>query len=144
MQREHLFARPRTELIQSLHQAGRQLAVLRRIYESYALIIKRILEKQKQFTKAKMQAHYFRSGAFENPELYADMEQSFRTELLADDFKLLNKDTFGAPLMKGTIARFERLLDRINLYALTEIQECLDEKEDLVFLVRFIPTNKTP
>ena len=43
--------------------------------------------------------------------------------------------TFGAPLSSAASVRFERLRDRINLYALSEIQECLDEKESLVFLV---------
>lgn len=47
--------------------------------------------------------------------------------------------TFGAPLSSAATVRFERLRDRINLYALSEIQECLDEKESLVFLVRWIP-----
>ena len=44
-------------------------------------------------------------------------------------------ETFGAPLSQAAIVRFERLLDRINLYALSEIQECLDEKDALVFMV---------
>lgn len=47
--------------------------------------------------------------------------------------------TFGAPLSSAATVRFERLRDRINLYALSEIQECLDEKESLVFLVCWTP-----
>ena len=43
--------------------------------------------------------------------------------------------TFGAPLSAAATVRFERLRDRINHYAISEIQECLDEKEALVFLV---------
>ena len=31
--------------------------------------------------------------------------------------------------------RFERLLDRIRLYALNEIQDCLAEKESVVLMV---------
>ena len=45
--------------------------------------------------------------------------------------------TFGAPLSSAASVRFERLRDRINLLALSEIQECLDEKESLVFLVNW-------
>lgn len=44
--------------------------------------------------------------------------------------------TLGVPLSSTATVRFERLLDRINHLALNEIQECLDEKEALVFLVR--------
>lgn len=49
------------------------------------------------------------------------------------------RQPFGAPLSSAATVRFERLRDRINLYALSEIQECLDEKESLVFLVRRTP-----
>ena len=42
----------------------------------------------------------------------------------------------GAALTPHTIVRFERLRDRIGLYALSEIQECLDTKDALVLMVR--------
>ena len=53
--------------------------------------------------------------------------------------------TFGAPLSSAASVRFERLRDRINLLALSEIQECLDEKDSLVFLVfwSFVPVKVT-
>jgi hypothetical protein len=34
---------------------------------------------------------------------------------------------FGLPL--SAVVRFERLLDRVRLHALTEIEECLKEKD---------------
>ena len=43
--------------------------------------------------------------------------------------------SLGVALASTATVRFARLKDRINLYALSEIQECLDEKESLVFLV---------
>lgn len=45
-------------------------------------------------------------------------------------------ESLAVPLSSTATVRFERLLDRINHLALNEIQECLDEKESLVFLVR--------
>ena len=53
-------------------------------------------------------------------------------------------DTHGAPLSPAVTVRFERLLDRINLYALPEIQECLDEKDGLVFLVGPQASSESP
>ncbi len=47
-------------------------------------------------------------------------------------------ESLAVPLSPTATVRFERLLDRINHLALNEIQECLDEKESLVFLVRLV------
>lgn len=61
-----------------------------------------------------------------------------REELSADAQNFgepLSTQTYGVSLSSAATVRFERLRDRINLYALSEIQECLDEKESLVFLV---------
>ena len=41
----------------------------------------------------------------------------------------------GPTLSSSAIVRFQRLGDRIDLYVLSEIQQCLDEKEALVFMV---------
>jgi hypothetical protein len=41
----------------------------------------------------------------------------------------------GVRLSSSAIVRFERLLDRIKLYAVSEIDECLTEKESLVLMV---------
>lgn len=49
--------------------------------------------------------------------------------------ELLSTQTYGVSLSSAATVRFERLRDRIKLYALSEIQECLDEKDSLVFLV---------
>lgn len=52
-----------------------------------------------------------------------------RGDLLTDD------KSYGVSLSPAAVVRFERLRDRIQLYALSEIQDCLDDKESLVFLV---------
>jgi len=111
--------KPEIKHIQGLHHIGQQLAVLKKIYQSYGLIIDRILDRQKP----------------------VDLSNS--TQLLQEDLgqnkSMLTAQTraYAVPLSSAATVRFERLRDRINLYALSEIQDCLDEKESLVFLVRF-------
>lgn len=98
--------------IERLHHIGRQLAVLKRIYQSYAMIINRILDRQKPTP-----------SSLPSSDTHSPIDSSSAQEL-------------GVPLSSAAIVRFERLRDRINLFALSEIQDCLDEKESLVFLVR--------
>jgi hypothetical protein len=47
----------------------------------------------------------------------------------------------GATLSPSAIFKFQRLGDRIDLYVLSEIQQCLDEKESLVFMVSCFVAN---
>ncbi len=101
------------------------------MYQSYALIIERVLSRQKPVNVAtarqpdeESRAHTRRLSHGSNAGSLLNTDVSTEVE------------TLGVPLSSVAIVRFERLLDRINLYALSEIQECLDEKESLVFLVR--------
>ena len=120
-----MFEKAHVTRIEQLHQTGRQLAVLKRMYQSYAIIIERILDRQKPRDsscygtlpgKVGTQAQLFPQGQGHQQGGQAD-------------------PTFGAPLTTKAVVKFERLKDRINLFALSEIQECLDEKESLVSLV---------
>ena len=120
-----MFTKPQVPLIQQLHQYGRELAVLKRIYESYALIIDRILDRQKPL----------HSSTGDPSSMYSRHDQA----VIIGGQVTSEIQTFGAPLSSAATVRFERLRDRIKLYALSEIQECLDEKESLVFLVRWPP-----
>ena len=122
------------EHIDRLHHIGRQLAVLKRIYQSYDLIIARILERQKPFEKALAQAPDAAAGA--NALIRALHHDSTNASP-----PNMNEVSIGVPLSTAAIVRFERLKDRIRLYALSEIQECLDEKEALVLLVRNLRPN---
>ena len=114
-----MFRKPVVDHIEKLHCIGQQLSVLKKIYQSYALIIERILERQKP----------------------VDMSNS--TQLLKqnidEDTSMLTAQTrsYAVSLSSAATVRFERLRDRIQLYALSEIQECIDEKEALVFLVSY-------
>ena len=136
--------RPDIDLIEKLHQAGRQLAVLKRIYQSYALIITRILDKQRQSVQYRSLATASSSNAGLQAISSASAQnisnagaQSANNPNARDTSNFVHtaEETYGVPFSQAVVVRFERLLDRINLYALTEIQECLDEKDALVFLV---------
>ena len=126
-QRLDMFQKPQLDLIQQMHQYGRQLAVLKRMYQSYALIIQRILDRQKPISLLSGDPP---SSSNDNTSRLARGSHTDNSENARDT------KTFGAPLSAAATVRFERLRDRINHYAISEIQECLDEKEALVFLVR--------
>jgi hypothetical protein len=113
-QRQSLRERPGLEQLQEIHQIGRQLGVLKRVYASYRLIIDRIVERQKPKNQLRKQ--------FNNDSSDHRRSPSETTSL-------------GPALSSSAIVRFQRLGDRIDLYVLSEIQQCLDEKESLVFMV---------
>lgn len=121
--RQDMFEKPHLELIQRLHQYGRQLSVLRRMYQSYALIIQRVLDRQKPVNDS--------NATTPRPNDESPLPAGERPAEVAK---------FGAPLSAAATVRFERLQDRITHFAISEIQECLDEKEALVFLVRPSPS----
>ena len=128
-------------LVDRLHQIGRRLAVLKRVYQSYEQMITRILQRQRLLRdEARQQAKgqsdsrpvKLSGGRDENehrPSLFHSPTMLLTT---SDDMSL------GVRLSSSAIVRFERLLDRIQLYAISEIDECLNEKEALVFMVCFV------
>lgn len=109
---------------------GRQLAILKRIYQSYDLIIGRILERQK---KVIADAIAQSTPSSPNVSNLQSLASSQITEAYAGH--AVDDAAFAVPLSAAASVRFERLKDRINLYALSEIQDCLDEKETLTNLV---------
>lgn len=128
-----MLSRPVVDLVNELHWLGRRLAVLKRLYQSYELIMMRILQRQRTLREeARPPTHHFSMGhVFEDPE-FAEMRQS----TMQSGLGLANvQDTVGVQLSQVAVTRFERLLDRIKLYCLSEIDSCLTEKESLTFLV---------
>ncbi|KAL9608676.1 MAG: hypothetical protein Q9167_006511 [Letrouitia subvulpina] len=120
-----MFSKPEVEHIKTLHIIGLQLGALKRIYQSYVLIIERILDRQKPLKG--------RGSPYLNQNsIHAEQEQD--SFCVAAEDMVSSTQTFEVPMSSTATVRFERLRDRINLYAISEIQECLDEKESLVFL----------
>lgn len=113
--------------IDQLHHIGCQLAVLKRVYQAYSLIIERVLKKQ-EATLASLKNSHIMSGA----ESFASehpIPNATTGPIIPEADSLL-----GVSLSSAAKVRFERLKDRIGLYALSEIEECLAQKDSLVMM----------
>ncbi|KAJ8228442.1 hypothetical protein LV156_007779 [Aspergillus fumigatus] len=88
---------------------------------SYELILTRVLQRQRLLRDEARSRH---------PRMPPGHVIQSESELPSNC-----ENTVGVRLNSAAIARFERLLDRIKLYCLTEIDACLTEKESLTFLV---------
>jgi hypothetical protein len=116
--------------VDALHHIGRQLAVLKRVYHSYELIIERVLKKQ-EATLASLKNSNILSNNSGAESLDCSLPQLSSMPQIPEVDSLL-----GVSLSSAARVRFERLKDRILLYALSEIQECIDQKDSLVMMVR--------
>lgn len=131
-----MLERAKVDLIDDLHQLGRQLAVLKRLYQSYELLVTRILKRQRWLRDEAR--HHHQGGTFvsaagsDSYHFQPPRFMSWRTGLTEDGYQ---DGLGGVQLSFAATGRFERLADRIRLYALSEIEECLTEKESLTFLV---------
>ncbi|KIW83410.1 hypothetical protein Z517_02655 [Fonsecaea pedrosoi CBS 271.37] len=121
--------------VKKVHEIGTQLTVLKLMYESYEWIVSRLLHSQRLAMDANSlllqprgtfheHNHDLKLGHHTPTSQLAPYEEGF----LADDSRSNVKLSFSA------VARFERLLGRIRLYALTEIDECIKQKESLVLM----------
>lgn len=110
--------------VDQLHHIGCQLGVLKRVYQSYELIIERVLKKQ-EATLASLK----NSRIVSNQDSPASSLLEVGSHVIPEEDSLL-----GVSISSAARVRFERLKDRIVLYALSEIQECIDQKESLVMM----------
>ncbi|KAF1953327.1 hypothetical protein CC80DRAFT_527324 [Byssothecium circinans] len=124
--RREMLVRANLEHIDQLHHIGCQLAVLKRVYQSYEKIIERVLKKQ-EATLASLKNSHIVSGVDSPTSSYQGYSSPIQQIPEADSL-------LGVSLSSAARARFERLKDRIMLYALSEIQECIDQKESLVMM----------
>lgn len=129
-----MVEKPQVDLVDELHWLGRKLAVLKKIYQSYDLIMWRILQRQRLLrdeTRNTRAPTVLGSPLSETDLLDMRRHQNFQSDLsIAASFDV----SVGVQLSSAATARFERLLDRIKLYCLAEIDGCLAEKESLTFL----------
>ena len=147
--RRHMLQNADVELVERLHVIGRQLTVLKNVYRSYGFIVKRVLYRHRTFNDRNhgsggMAA--YTDHAVPTPMNMMTGDDSGSAEDLEDGSapsttaSIFNttipkpEDRVRLPL--SVIFRFERLLDRIHLLALTEIEECIAEKNSLTFMVR--------
>lgn len=129
-----MLERPVVDLVNELHWLGRRLAVLKRLYQSYELIMRRLLQRQRMLrdeARSAQPAAISYGATFGDME-FVDMRQS--SVVSNSSFHNTTEKSVGVQLSSTAVARFERLVDRINLYCLSEIENCLNEKESLTFL----------
>lgn len=131
-----MLDRPIVDLVNELHWLGRRLGVLKRLYQSYELIMRRLLQQQgalRDEARVASPPPVTLGASFSDTD-FADLQR--RGSVVSHGGALAkNVRHIGVPLSSAAVARFERLVDRINLYCLSEIDTCLQEKESLTFLV---------
>lgn len=121
--RKEMMEHARQDQINTLHQIGRQLSSLRSICRSYRSIIEQVVSKQRVLaTSSRM-----RPLICPVPSHHASLSDA---QLGNNKEDSPSADIIRLPL--GSVARFERLIDRIDLCAMNEVEECLKEKEALV------------
>lgn len=131
-----MLTKPVVGLVNELHWLGRRLAVLKRLYQSYELIMWRLLQRQRllrdEARSNRPPAPFTVGTTFGDSDFAESRQPTLQSSLSC----VSNYDTsVGVQLSSAATARFERLLDRIKLYCLSEIEACLVEKESLTFLV---------
>ncbi|KAJ5198780.1 uncharacterized protein N7498_007897 [Penicillium cinerascens] len=132
--RGNMLKQPEVDLVDELHWLGRRLAVLKRLYQSYGLIMRRLLQRQRMLRDELCQVHPppLSYGATFGDIEFPDLRQA---NLVSNPSQPgANDKPVGVHLSSAAVARFERLADRINLYCLSEIDSCLTEKESLTFV----------
>jgi hypothetical protein len=130
-----MLQKPEVGLVDELHGLGRQLAVLKRLYQSYELIMTRILQRQRLLHEESHQRRP-RLPTVSSDDDLDGLQLSFPH--IGFTTSHLHSEHGGVRLSSAAASRFERLVDRIKLYCLSEIDSCLTEKESLTFLVRRI------
>ncbi|KAI9676963.1 MAG: hypothetical protein M1817_006802 [Caeruleum heppii] len=137
--RQKMMDKAELEDLETLHHIGRQLAVLKRMHESYRIMIDRILEKQKPTISHTKVDVSVQDKASSRPSLLRPHSAS-RSEAAPVQATITAPSDqqqahhVGVSLSPAAIVRFERLRDNISLYAMSEIQDCLDEKESMVLM----------
>jgi hypothetical protein len=123
--RVRMLTKAELQHIDRLHHLGRQLAVLKRVYHSYDLLIDRLLGKRELTMGMLQHSHALWSGLES-----VDSEQQGVT--MAE-----SSISVGVSLTSAAKVRFERLKHRIQLFAMNEVSECIDQKDSLVMMVSF-------
>ncbi|KAL1962853.1 hypothetical protein VTN77DRAFT_9128 [Rasamsonia byssochlamydoides] len=133
--RRKMLERPQVDLVDDLHWLGKRLAVLKRLYKSYELVMARILQRQRLLRdEARSQrdnhslANMLNELDFHDSMCSYSMSRSILGP--ADHYDM----PAGVRLSSAAVGRFERLVDRIQLYCLSEIETCLTEKDSLTFM----------
>ena len=122
--RAEMFEQPKLGHIDRLDIIGNELGVLKHHFEGYTRLIERLLEP-KTVTNSSLQ-NYRVATRLSQASL-----DTVRQAVTGQDC------TLGVSLGSPTRVRFERLKDLIDLYALTEIEESIKQKDSMVAMVSY-------
>ncbi|KAK5168012.1 uncharacterized protein LTR77_006579 [Saxophila tyrrhenica] len=117
--RDEMFEAPKLCHIDRLDAIGTELGVLKRHYSAYNRIIDRLLEPQTS-TTASMQSSRSNTEASQSS---LDTVRPLVTE---------KESMLGVSFSSAARVRFKRLRDLIDLYALSEVEEYIKQKDSLV------------
>lgn len=142
-----MLIRAELDYIDRLHHVGRELAVLKRMYQSYLQMIAHVVEVQKSHRwtiggaahQVAVNGGMMEMSGLESLNRSSSMGNSAVLPQVASVWEGGAKPGYGPVLTRQALTRFERLRDQIQIYALSEIQDCLDEKESLAFMVSLYP-----
>lgn len=119
--RAQMFQSPQLRHIHRLDSIGKELGVLKRHYSSYIRIIDRLLELQVATAAS----------------LHGSCVVSEASQISLETIRpvAVEKDSMpGVPFTSAARVRFRRLKDLIDLYALSEVEEYIKQKDSLVTL----------
>ena len=120
--RAEMFKLPKLCHIDRLDSIGTELGVLRRHYESYNRLIDRLLEPVSATT-----------ASLQNSAI---VSEASRTSLDTVRPVVTEKESMlGVGMTSAARTRFKRLRDLIDLYALSEVEEYIKQKDSLVTMV---------
>lgn len=122
--RAEMFEKPTLGHIDRLDMIGNELGVLKRHFEGYNRLIERLLEP-KTVTNASLQN--YRVATQSSQASLDTVRQTVNGQ----------ESTLGVSLSSPTRVRFERLKDLIDLYAMTEIEEAIKQKDSMVAMVGY-------
>lgn len=117
--RAQMFQMPKLCHIDRLDNIGKELGVLKRHYQSYDRIIDRLLQPRVA-TSASLQGSRIVGEASQTS---LDTVRPLVTE---------KESMLGVSLSSAARVRFERLKDLIDLYALSEVEEYIKQKDSLI------------
>lgn len=117
--RSEMFQAPKLCHIDRLDNIGKELGVLKRHYSSYNRIIDRLLEPRGAT-----------SASLQNSRVATEASQSSLNTIRP--LVTEKESMLGVSLSSAVRVRFKRLKDQIDLYALSEVEEYLKQKDSLI------------
>lgn len=138
--RQSMMKKADLKHVELLHRLGRQMAVLRRLYLSYQLIVAKVIERHNRRTSRRG----LTSSAIDQAASVGDTQPVLSTQPSHSATGTLNTsslqsaspaDEIATYLSASAMDRFERLGDRISLLVLTEIEESINLKDQLLAMV---------